>query len=257
MLRLLKTFLVLAIFFLAVDVLWTPDVARLRRENPKTTALMELRDEQALARGRKPVHRMVWRPLNRISSNLIHAVLLAEDDTFFHHHGFDWDQIKIAARINWKKKRFAYGGSTLTQQLTRTLFLSPRKNLLRKAKEAVITVRLEGTLPKRRILELYLNTVEWGDGIYGAEAAARHYYGKSCSDLTPEESVALASILPSPRKWSPHRVTPFMARRRGNLLMRMEREGWMPAPKENEAEKQEVIERAEDESPNPDAPAKD
>ena len=241
-------------------LLWTPDVPRLRRENPRTTALIELRTEQALSLGKKPVRRMVWKNLGEISPNLIHAVLLAEDDTFYHHGGFDLEQIKIAARINWKKKRFAYGGSTLTQQLARTLFLSPRKNVLRKAKEALITIRLEWALPKRRILELYLNTVEWGDGVYGAEAAARHYYGKSCSDLTPEEAVALASILPSPRKWSPHRVTPFMARRRGNLLTRMQLNGWMPAP-QIEQDKQEVLERAEEEedraAPDPDAPAKD
>ena len=164
---------------------------------------------------------MYWKNLNTLSPNLIHAVLLAEDDTFYQHSGFDFDQILIALKINWKKKRFAYGGSTLTQQIARTLYLSPSKNIFRKLKEAFITVWMELVLPKKRILELYLNFAEWGDGIFGAEAAARHYYNKSCSQLTEEESVALASILPSPRKWSPFKETPFMKRRRNNLLSRM------------------------------------
>jgi monofunctional biosynthetic peptidoglycan transglycosylase len=228
-------------------LLWTPDPARLLKENPKTTALMELRDRQARGLGQKPARRWEWKTLSSISPNLVHAVLLAEDDTFYRHSGFDLEQIKIAVRINLKKRRFAYGGSTLTQQLARTLYLSPRKNLFRKAKEALITIRIERSLPKRRILELYLNTVEWGPGVYGAEAAARHHFGKSASELTAEEAVALASILPSPRKWSPLRTTPFMARRRGTLLNGMRREGWLPVPAQNPEEREEVLEKADEE----------
>ncbi len=200
---------------------WLPYVPRLKTQNPQTTSLIHRRIRQAQKKGRELKPKRVWVNLGSISPNLVHAVLLAEDDTFYQHSGFDFDQIKIAFQINWQRKKFAYGGSTLTQQLARTLYLSPSKNILRKLKEAIITVWLETVLTKRRILELYLNCVEWGDGIFGIEAAARHYYGKSASVLSTEESVALASILPSPRKWSPLRETPFMRRRRANLISRM------------------------------------
>lgn len=198
-----------------------PYVPKLRKKNPETTALIEIRKKQALKKGKGFEPKMVWKNISEISPNMVHAVVLAEDDVFYRHHGFDFDQIKIAIRINWKKKRFAYGGSTLTQQLARTLYLSPSKNILRKLKEAMITLWMEWALPKKRILELYLNVVEWGDGIFGAEAASRIYYHKSAHDLSPEESVALVSILPSPRKWSPLRETPFMVYRRSNILSRM------------------------------------
>lgn len=204
-----------------IYLLWLPYVPRLKQNNPTTTALIERRKNRAEKTGKKFEPRMYWKKTSEISPHLVHAVILAEDDTFYQHRGFDFEQIKIAAKINWKKKRFAYGGSTITQQLARTLYLSPSKNLLRKLKEAIITFWMEMTLPKKRILELYLNVVEWGDGIYGTEAAAQHYYHKSSAELTPEESVALASILPSPRKWSPFRETPFMRYRRSNILSRM------------------------------------
>src|SRR6185437_4422092 len=140
----------------------------------------------------------------------------------------DFEQMRIAVQRDWAKKGFVYGGSTLTQQLARTLYLSPHKDLLRKAKEAVITVYLERTLAKRRILELYLNVVEWGRGIFGAEAAARHDFGVSAADLTPDQAVALASILPSPRRWRPSSERAFMARRRSQLTERMQAEGYWP-----------------------------
>jgi monofunctional biosynthetic peptidoglycan transglycosylase len=129
-------------------------------------------------------------------------------------------------KINWQKKRYAYGGSTISQQLARTLFLSPKKNLARKLKEALLTVRLEHALSKHRILEIYLNVIEWGRGIYGAEAAAEFYFNKSAAALTPDEAVALASILPSPRRWSPMGEQAFMARRRTQLRERLERAGY-------------------------------
>jgi monofunctional biosynthetic peptidoglycan transglycosylase len=189
---------------------------------------MRLRIEQARKAKVPYTTKMIWRDLNDISPNLVHAVLVAEDDTFYQHNGFDVNEIKEAIRINWAKKRWAYGGSTITQQLARNLYLSPQKNLLRKLKEALITVRLEQTLPKKRILEIYLNVVEWGRGIYGAEAAAQFYYQKSAADLTADEAAALASILPSPRRWSPHSEKAFMARRRTQLLNRMRQAGYMP-----------------------------
>lgn len=230
-------------------LLWLPWVPALKSRNPATTALIERREKQARAKKITPKTRMIWRNLRDISPHLTQAVLLAEDDTFYRHRGFDFEQIVIAVKINWKKKRYAYGGSTLTQQLARTLYLSSRKNLLRKLKEALITVWMEAVLPKKRILELYLNAAEWGDGIYGAEAAARHYYGKGAGEIDPQEAVALASILPSPRKWSPLRETPFMLRRRKNLLSRMGLKEEEVKPEETEEEKIQVLEQVpEDEN---------
>jgi monofunctional biosynthetic peptidoglycan transglycosylase len=205
-----------------------PDVVRLRNHNPGTTALMRLRQAQARKAKVDYPNVMIWRDLYQISPFLVHAVLLSEDDRFYEHHGFDLEQIREAIRTNWREKRYAYGGSTITQQLARTLFLSPRKNIARKLKEAIITYRLERSLRKPRILELYLNVVEWGRGIYGAEAAAQAYFAKSASELTPDESVALASILPSPRRWSPISEKEFMARRRSRLLARLARSGYLP-----------------------------
>jgi len=208
---------------------WLPWVPALKSGSPETFSYLELRRAQAEKKGRPFQPRVEWRRLDQISPKLVHAVVLAEDDVFYGHSGFDLDQIRVAVEMDLKKRKFAYGGSTLTQQVARTLYLSPSKNPFRKMKEALITVWMEAVLPKRRILELYLNCAEWGDGVFGAEAAARHYYGKSSSDLTAEESVALASILPSPRRWKPGADTPFMRRRRGDLMNRMRRDGYAPA----------------------------
>jgi len=144
-----------------------------------------------------------WVPLSRISPYLIKAVLIAEDDKFWRHEGFDYEAIQRAIEKDLKAKKFKSGGSTITQQLARNLFLSPEKSLIRKISEAVITWRMEKVLSKRRILELYLNVAEWGEGIFGVDAASRHYYGKSSSELTPEEAARLAAILPNPRRYSP------------------------------------------------------
>lgn len=217
-------------------LLWLPDVSLLRHQNPKSTSLMELRVKQAKAAGKKLKVRMVWRNLDDLSPHLIHAVFLAEDDTFYQHHGFDFEQIREAFRRNWKEKKYVYGGSTITQQLARTLYLSPKKNILRKLKEAVITIYLERSLSKRRILEIYLNVIEWGPGIFGAQAAAQHYFGISAAELNPDEAVALVSILPSPRRWSPVSEKAFMARRRTNLLGRMQEAGYLPVAVSTEAE---------------------
>ncbi len=164
---------------------------------------MEYR-EKASKEKRKPYRiYQVWTPLPKISPYLVKAVLIAEDDKFWKHEGFDYEAIQKALEKDLKAKKFKFGGSTITQQLARNLYLSPEKSILRKISEAVITWRMEQTLSKKRILELYLNVVEWGDGIFGAEAASRHYYRKSSSELTPEEAARLASVLPNPRKYNP------------------------------------------------------
>jgi monofunctional glycosyltransferase len=163
----------------------------------------------------------IWMPLSRISRDLQRAVIVAEDATFYHHHGFDWEGIRGAATRNWDRGELRRGGSTITQQLAKNLYLSPEKNLVRKIHEAAITRALEERLTKKRILELYLNVVEWGKGIYGAEAAAQHHFGKSAQDLAPEEAALLAAILPSPRRYDPLRVTPYLMRRQQQILSRM------------------------------------
>jgi len=213
-----------------IYLLCLPNVSELKKSNPKTTALIELRKKQAAVKKQKLQTQYFWVPMSGISDYLVQAVILAEDDTFYQHHGFDWEQIQLALHENWKKKKYSYGASTITQQLARTLYLSPGKHLYRKIKEAFITVQLEHTLSKKRILELYLNVAEWGKGIYGVQAAAEYYFGKSAIDLTPDESIALASILPSPRRWSPFSERAFMARRRTQLHELMEANGLLPNP---------------------------
>jgi monofunctional biosynthetic peptidoglycan transglycosylase len=207
---------------------WPYTVFQLAHENPKTTAIIELRKDEARRAGHKLRPQMIWKKMGEISPNLVHAVLLSEDDMFYQHHGFDLEQIQIAIAEDLEKQKYAYGGSTITQQLARTLFLRPHKSILRKVKEAILTVYLEYSLPKKRILELYLNVVEWGPGIYGAEAASEYYFSKPASDLSPDEAVSLASILPSPRRWSPFSEKAFMARRRTQLLDRMQKAGYAP-----------------------------
>jgi monofunctional glycosyltransferase len=168
---------------LAYVYLTLPDVRPLAASNPETTAFMELRAEEARAAGRTPrrVHR--WVRYDRISSTLKRAVLVAEDARFWRHEGVDYHELRESIETNLERGRLARGGSTITQQLAKNLYLSPARNPLRKLRELIIARRLEAALTKRRILELYLNVVEWGDGIYGAEAAARAYFRKPASAL--------------------------------------------------------------------------
>ncbi|MEI8191958.1 MAG: monofunctional biosynthetic peptidoglycan transglycosylase [candidate division NC10 bacterium] len=205
-----------------------PDIAYLRRENPKTTAYIERYKERQRLKGRPPFVQMTWTPIDQVSPHLRHAVVIAEDDMFYQHHGVDWDSIKEAADYDWHRGRLARGASTITQQLARNLYLSPSKNPLRKIKEILIAQRLEKTLSKRRILELYLNVAEWGPGVYGAAEASRLYFQKAPSEITPEEGVALAAALPNPRKLNPLRPAgPKMIKRREVLLDRMRKAGYL------------------------------
>lgn len=180
-----------------------PDVSSLKKENPKKTSFMEYREEEWREQGKKVNIRQIWIPYSRISPYLVKAVLIAEDDKFWSHEGFDFDALQRAVETDIKEKKFKFGGSTISQQLAKNLYLTPSKNPLRKVWEAIITWRIERTLSKKRILELYLNIAEWGEGIFGIEAASRHYYSKPASDLTPEEAARLASVLPNPRRYKP------------------------------------------------------
>ena len=195
-----------------------PDVAGLARTNPSTTAFIESRKVDAAEKGRPFTLHWTWVPLARTSPYLRKAVLAAEDAAFYQHHGFDWDGMKDAFTRNWDQGQLRRGGSTITQQLAKNLYLSPEKNLFRKAREALLVWEIERTLPKKRILELYLNTAEWGHGVFGAEAAARHHFGKSAEDLSADEAALLAAMLPSPRQHDPLRLTPYLSKRQAQIL---------------------------------------
>jgi monofunctional biosynthetic peptidoglycan transglycosylase len=208
----------------AVLFLWLltmPNVSALRATNPTVTALMEARQAQAEAQGHTVGRHWIWVPLSRISPYLSQAVVTAEDASFFTHEGFDWEGIKDAALYNLDAGKLKRGGSTITQQLAKNLYLSSERSLLRKARETLITRSLEHHLTKERILELYLNVAEWGQGVYGAEAAARHHFKKSSHDLTADEAAWLAAILPSPRRYDPLRKTNALARRHDRILKRI------------------------------------
>jgi len=164
-----------------------------------------------------------WAPYNRISPHLRNAVLIAEDSAFFQHPGYDIDEIKESVKRNWHEKRFARGASTITQQLAKNLYLSTSRNPTRKFRELLIAQELERNLSKQRIFEIYLNVIEWGDGIYGAEPAARRYFGKSASALRPEEAAILAAMIPNPRRYTPSRNRKYLERRKAEILDRLAR----------------------------------
>jgi monofunctional glycosyltransferase len=179
------------------------EVRALARSNPASTSLMRQRDAEARRAGRVPRRVQQWAPIARVSRHLIHAVITAEDARFFGHSGVDWDAVRESAEANLQRGRFARGGSTITQQLAKNLFFTTEKSPLRKLRELVVARWLEQELSKRRILELYLNVIEWGDGLYGCEAAAHRYYGRSSADLGEAEAAGLAAMIPSPRRLNP------------------------------------------------------
>jgi monofunctional biosynthetic peptidoglycan transglycosylase len=204
-----------------------PDPAVYKKTNPSTTAYIELDKAKAAAEGRKPRIEWQWVPYARIAPSLKQAVIVSEDLNFFSHRGFDLGEIRASLRDAWEEREMPRGASTLTQQLARNLWLSPQRAWGRKWREALLTVRLERTLSKHRILELYLNCVEFGPGLYGAEAAARRYFKKSAADLTDQEAAQLAAGLPSPSRWHPGSASPTYRRRVDRLLARMGKAGWV------------------------------
>ena len=228
--------------WMAFEFLTFPDIAKLRTENPTTTSLIEARMAEAESENRKPVKKMVWQPISRISPNLHRAVLAGEDARFFEHNGFDWEAIQKAwdeaVKEGEKEAKaeqdydpnswippmpsFKRGASTITQQLAKNLYLSEERSFFRKGREAAITYFLEQELSKRRILEIYLNVIEWGDGIYGAEAASRHYFKKSASNLSAREAAYLAAMIPSPLNvFNPKKNPRRVARRQRAILRNM------------------------------------
>jgi monofunctional glycosyltransferase len=207
--------------YLCYVYLTLPDVRVLATTNPRTTAFIELRKHEAADAGRRFAIRQQWVPYQQISNNLRRAVLVAEDSAFFDHDGIDLKELRASLEMNWEEGRFTRGGSTITQQLAKNLYLSPSRNPVRKLKELLITRRLEAALTKRRILEIYLNVIEWGDGVFGAEAASRAYFHKPASALTPDEAALLAGAIINPREHSPARPTERLKRRQQIISRRM------------------------------------
>ena len=196
-------------------------VAWLANNNPATTAFITAeKDRLAQQKPVKPI-RQTWVPYNKISPNLKRAVLAAEDSGFTEHDGVEWDAIEKAALENLKKGKIKRGGSTITMQLAKNLFLSADRSLLRKGQELIITFMIEAALDKRRILEIYLNVAEWGEGVFGIEAAARHYYGVSARELSVEQSAWLASILPAPKRFDKNRGSAFVRNKAEVIQARM------------------------------------
>ncbi len=213
-------------------------ISRLKTETPLSTSLIEARANEARSQGRAPQREQAWVPLGRISFNLQRAVVAGEDTNFVTHQGFDygaiqkvWDQgMREAAKEAQKEGEnddwlpnlpdFKRGASTITQQLAKNLYLSSRRSFFRKGEEAILTIFLERELNKRRILELYLNVIEWGDGIYGAEAAAQHYFHKPASALSTNEAAFLAAMIPNPRTVFNPRVNPRRVARRQRIILR-------------------------------------
>ncbi|OGP21785.1 MAG: monofunctional biosynthetic peptidoglycan transglycosylase [Deltaproteobacteria bacterium GWA2_55_10] len=214
---------ILAVLYLA----FVPGVSKLKKENPKKTAMMEYREAEWAAKKKKRKVRQVWVPYSRISPYMAKAVIIAEDDKFWSHEGFDVEAMQKAIEKDLKAGKFKAGGSTISQQLAKNLYLSPAKSPIRKIREAIITWKLERTLSKRRILELYLNVAEWGEGIFGVEAAARHHFGKSAAELSPMEAARLAAVLPNPRRLNASGSQGYVERRSNVIYNIMVRRGFV------------------------------
>ena len=212
-----------------------PDTAPLAAENPTSTAFIDLRRANAEAAGKPFTLRWQWRPLAQISRYLRAAVVGAEDYNFYRHDGVDWHALEHAVSADWNKGAMSIGGSTITQQLAKNLYLSPRRSLIRKLRELLIAFSLEDHLGKQRILELYLNVVEWGDGVFGAEAAARSWFHHSAQALSPAEAVRLAVALPNPITRAPNVRDPELTRKSVRLIRVLRMEGLLSAAQERTA----------------------
>jgi monofunctional glycosyltransferase len=200
---------------LFVRVLWW------NSHNPSSTAFMSERESQRALAHLPPLQPHPWVPYARISVHLKRAVVAAEDSRFNQHHGFDWDGIQLALKKDLHRGRLVAGGSTITQQLAKNLFLSEHRSIWRKAEEALITLMIENVWTKKRILEVYLNEIEWGDGLFGCEQAARHYFGSSAQSLEPEQAALMAAMIPNPRYYDHHRQHPKLQLKAATVMARM------------------------------------
>jgi monofunctional biosynthetic peptidoglycan transglycosylase len=232
-----KTLLIVFGLFFVYELLTIPyfSVIKLKTQNPVETALMRQRMREAERDGKsfRVVHR--WVPFSRISKNLVDAVVVAEDGMFYSHGGVDWFEVGESIEKNIDERRAARGASTITQQLAKNLYLSTSKDPLRKLKELIITLLLENQLSKNRILEIYLNVIEWGRGVFGVEAASQTYFGKPASLLSLEEAIRLAAVIPSPLRHRANDNSRYVLRRKEIVLRRMQGRNMteQPQPKEN------------------------
>jgi monofunctional glycosyltransferase len=201
--------------YVAIKLWWWVD------HNPTITAFMDAR--LSVMREKNPTAKLQqqWVPNEKISRHLKRAIIVSEDAKFVDHEGFDWESIQKAMEKNQKKGKIVAGGSTISQQLAKNLFLSSERSAFRKGEEALITLMMEAILDKERIFEIYLNVIEWGDGVFGAEAAARHYYGISAAQLGPEQAAKLAAMVPRPRFYDRNRNAPWLLKKTQIILQRM------------------------------------
>ena len=227
--RIILLLLILSVLgaFTAWEALGWPDVKSLAASDPKTTAFIELYKAEMIRLGKPPQVEWRWVAYGKIGDDLKLAALVGEDFNFFTHHGFDLGEMKSALKEAWEEKEMPRGASTITQQMVKNLWLSPSRNPLRKIKEAILTRQVERTLSKKRILEIYLNVVEFGPGLYGAEAAALHYFKKHASQLSSGEAARLAAALPYPKRWHPGCSSRNYARRVDLLAHKMDRADWL------------------------------
>jgi monofunctional glycosyltransferase len=230
--KLWKQVFFVALFFFAaifaVDVgryFFYPNVAYLKKHNPEKTAFMEYREKTWQQKKLKKKIKKIWVPISEVSPYVMKAVIISEDSKFWSHEGFDFEAIQKALEKDIKESKIQAGGSTISQQLAKNLYLSPDKDPIRKLKEAILTWRIEYQLSKRRILELYLNVVEWGDGVFGIEAAAQNYFGKHASQLTARQAARLASILPNPRRLKPNGESKYVEDQSERIYQIMVRQG--------------------------------
>ncbi len=214
--------LALLLLLLLVYQAWiAAQIAWWVNHNPSTSAFMEDRLEILQSKNPKAQLQHQWVPYKNISTHLKQALIVSEDDKFVDHEGFDWEGIQKAYEKNLQKGKIVAGGSTISQQLAKNLFLSTRRTPWRKGEEALITLMLEAIMSKERIFEIYLNTIEWGNGVFGAEAAARHYYGVSAAQLSSTQAAKLAAMVPNPRFYDRNREAPGLMRKTGIILERM------------------------------------
>lgn len=231
-----KSFFLLLLCFILIELATIPwiGIGALRTVNPTETALMRQRKEEAASESKpyRVVHR--WIGLSRIPRYVLDAIVVAEDGTFYSHNGFDWYEVQESINKNIEQRRAARGASTITQQLAKNLYLSTSKDPVRKVKEAIITLLLEESLSKPRILELYVNSIEWGRGIFGIESASQTFFGKPASELTVEEGARLAAVIPSPLRHRPDADSRYVLRRKQIVLHRMAARNEVPQSQPSE-----------------------
>ncbi len=246
-----KTMLFLVGAFLLYEILTIPffSIVGLQANTPGETALMRQRVREAGREGKslRIVH--TWIPISRLPKYVLDAIVVAEDGTFYEHGGIDWFEVQESFERNIEEGRAARGASTITQQLAKNLFLSTSKDPVRKLKEVLITVLMEGSLSKQRILELYVNLIEWGRGIFGIEAAARTFFGKSASALTLDEATRLAAVIPSPLRHRPDDNSRYVLRRKNIVLNRMSARRYFFKSTEEENQSRSLEQSPEGEGP--------